>query len=375
MEKKLSVALVSGIAVSIFVVSTLVGFSFPLLFASSSAAQSSTRDSVSALPAAKQTCPTFQGLGTPSYCVRITLSNDQSAPTGSNLQILLSVDWNRYMSHLAPNVRNVEFTDRLGKPLFAWCESNCGSSQIYSKVWIKDDHSIAAFGTQKIYLWIFPTSTNEYSSLGFWGAYPTFTSTYGQYDNGPRVFTFYNNFNGTSLCSCMSTFGKPAFTVNNGLTVSTSNCYGCGIQTKTTYSPNVTFDSLTRAAVGSYYMNIGPEQTSTINQNGVVTGYADSGLVLLITQRGGTQQYTLSQSEPSGYAIWTDSWTTSRAYQQLNYGSQLTTSSDIPKIALPWTLLVWIGNSASISAGWTRIRIFPPNNVLPLASFGPLTPY
>jgi hypothetical protein len=137
-------------------------------------------------------------------------------------------------------------------------------------------------------------------------------------------------------------------------------------------------------------MNIGPEQISTINQNGVVTGYADSGIVLLITQKGGPQLYTFSQSEPTGYAIWTDSWTHSRAYQQLNYGTQLTTSHDIPTIALPWTLttshdiptialpwtlLVWAGNSASISAEWTRIRIFPPNNVLPTAQYGSLIPY
>lgn len=320
-------------------------------------------------------CPNYHGSGAPLYCVPIVLSNSQSSATASDLQILLEIDWSSYMNRLALNVENVEFTDGQGNPLYAWCESSCAGSQISSNVWVKDDSPIAAFGYQMIYLWIFSISTNELNPQGYWGAYPTFSSYYGQYDNGPLVFTFYNNFNGSQLCSCMTTFGTPSISVDDGLTISTSSCFGCGVQTTVNFSPGTTFDSLTYATIGSYYMNIGPEETSDLNQNAVVTGYADSGTVVMITQSGGVQEYTGSYQEPSGYVIWTDSWTPSSAYQQLNYGSQVTSSTDVPTVALPWTLLVWTGRSSMVSAQWTRVRVFPPNNVLPSSTLGNLITY
>jgi hypothetical protein len=320
-------------------------------------------------------CPSFKGSGTPSYCIPIILSNTQGAPTQFDTQILLNVNWNAYASDLASNVGNVLFADSTGTPLHAWCESNCASNQISSNVWVKDDSSIEPSGQQMIFMYIFPIITIQYNSGGSWGAYPTLTSTYGQFDNGPQVFTFYNNFNGSSLCACMSIFGSPTITVNNGVTLSTTSCLGCGIQTNAVYLPNVTFDSLTQATMGNYFMNIGPEETSIINQNGIFANYDASGYALLITQSGGNQHHTLSQNEPSGYNVWSDSWTPSEGFQQLNYGSQLTTPTDIPSIALPWTILVYAANSASITAQWTRVRVCPPNNMLPAVSFGSLYPY
>lgn len=188
-----------------------------------------------------KTCPTYEGSGTPLYCVPILLLNSQSSPTASDLQILLSINWSNYGTYLAANVKNVEFTDKKGNPLYAWCESDCGNSQTVSSVWVREDAKIAAFSQQKIYLWIFSKSTNEYNRQGYWGAYPTFTSTYGQYDNGPEVFNFYNNFNGTVLCSCLSALewiapggsgGSASYSVSDGLTIqalgSPSEGYGYG---------------------------------------------------------------------------------------------------------------------------------------------------
>ncbi len=321
-------------------------------------------------------CPRFKGSGTfPLYCVPIILTNDQSSATAFNSQLLLHIAWSTLASYLASDVSNVLFADASGVPLNGWCESNCGNNQTNSTEWIRVDSAIEPSGQQMVYLYIFPTTVSEYASSGFWGAYPTFTPTYGQYDNGATVFTFYNNFNGTTLCSCMRVFGSPTITVNNGITVSTTSCLGCGIQTNAVYLPNVTFDSFTQAPVGSYYMNIGPEETSTINQNGVVASYGAQGATILLTQNAGVQHHTLSQTEPTGYSVWSDSWTPSEAYQQMNYGSQLSSSIDIPSISLPWTLLVYAANSASMSAQWTRVRVFLPNNVMPEATFGTIAPY
>ena len=130
--------------------------------------------------------------------VAITLTNSQSAPTPTNFQQQLTVDWSTYSSYLASNAQNVEFFTTQWSPLYAWCESSCSSSATSSSVWVNlGTNTIPAGGTLTVVMGFYPTTANEYSPTGYWGAYPTFTGTYGQYDNGANVFLVYNN--GASL--------------------------------------------------------------------------------------------------------------------------------------------------------------------------------
>ncbi len=173
-------------------------------------------------------CPVYQGTGTPTYCVPIMVSNSQVSPVPAGTQIMLRADWASFASYLASNVGNVVFADNSGAPMYAWCESSCANTQSISNFWIKDDAQIPASGEQLIYMYIFSTSQIQYSPTGYWGAFPIITATYGQYDNGPKVFDFYNNFNGTSLCTCLTAVpfqgglfggGSSSYSVGNGLTI------------------------------------------------------------------------------------------------------------------------------------------------------------
>ncbi|HXQ92305.1 MAG TPA: hypothetical protein VN739_04815, partial [Nitrososphaerales archaeon] len=173
-------------------------------------------------------CPPYGGSGTPLYCIPMMISNTQLSPIASGTQIMLRVDWASFSSYLAPNVGNVVFADASGNPVYAWCESSCTNTQPISNFWIKDDAAIPPAGQQGIFMYIFPISQIQYSSTGYWGAFPIITATYGQYDNGPKVFDFYNNFNGTALCSCLTAVpflgglysgGSANYSVSNGLTI------------------------------------------------------------------------------------------------------------------------------------------------------------
>ena len=173
-------------------------------------------------------CPVYQGTGTPTYCVPIMISNSQVSAVSPGTQIMLPGQLGSFASVLASNVGNVVFADSSGAPMYAWCESSCANTQSISNFWIKDDAQIPASGEQEIYMYIFPTSQIQYSSTGYWGAFPIITGTYGQYDNGPEVFDFYNNFNGTSLCTCLTAVpfqgglfggGSSSYSVGSGLTI------------------------------------------------------------------------------------------------------------------------------------------------------------
>src|SRR5256885_8064246 len=67
-------------------------------------------------------------------------------------------------------------------------------------------------------------STSVAFDTNYWGEAPNLSGTYGQNDNGANVFTFYDNFAGTSL-SVKWTVVKSSggsVTVNNGATFTTA---------------------------------------------------------------------------------------------------------------------------------------------------------
>ena len=45
---------------------------------------------------------------------------------------------------------------------------------------------------------VFQTVSTNFDK-NYWGEAPSLSGTYGQYDNGANVFTFYDNFAGASL--------------------------------------------------------------------------------------------------------------------------------------------------------------------------------
>jgi hypothetical protein len=78
------------------------------------------------------------------------------------------------------------------------CTASCGTSATSAIAWVQLTSPIpGGGGTATIYI-VFLTTTTEFDS-NFWGEAPGLSSTYGQYDNGANVFTFYDNFAGTSL--------------------------------------------------------------------------------------------------------------------------------------------------------------------------------
>lgn len=318
-------------------------------------------------------CPNWPNSGTPLYCVPVAISNVQSSSVVANTPILINPNWLTYASYLASNVQNVLWTNSTGSIQPAWCEQGCAYTSTTSNVWLKDTEAISANSISIMWLWFFSTSTNEFSSSGNWGEYPTATSTYGQYDNAPQVFSFYNNFNGTSLCSCFTKQGAgETVTVSNGVTLTTSTASWSGFnETTKTWGTGYTMDA--NASLGSnYYATIGFESNVLSTTNCIMFYRDNSPSYSQRTCKAGTASDN-SYTGTGSNVIYSMSYASGTAYFLQNYGSQLSTSTDVPTVNLAVTFGVYEGSSApSMTAKWVRVRLMPPNNVMPSVSFGNL---
>lgn len=355
-------------------------------------------------PPTNSACPAFLGMGTPLYCVPMEILNDQSTATPIGLQVLIDVDWSSYSSYLAPDVSNVLFADVSGRPLFAWCESGCDSTQSSSNIWIKDDSSIQAFSLQSMFLYVFPVSSNQYSRTGYWGAYPTFTSIYGQYDNGPEVFEFYNNFNGTALCSCLSTVailgagtpgGFASYNVSNGLTITATGIpggWGYGyhiyLNTPQQYSAvdaDVLSTNATTSVSSESVIMYASLDTTIPNASYLDNGYDNAygtenhvcgcGNTLSIHLDFGGNLSTVTQGPFLGWTgivsvVWPS---TGLEYSNFNDQQQLSGTDRTLNSGQSYPDIVFINGEIPtyyMTFSWMRARIAPPDNEMPVSSFG-----
>ena len=330
--------------------------------------------------------PTFP-TGTLSY-VQITLTNNQAANVLTGTQVLISLDWNTYNSNLASNVQNVEFTDSSGTVIPAWCESFCSNTATTSNVWLKIDALITASGgTQTDYLIFFSTATNQYSSTGNWGANPTLTSTYAQYDNGAKIFLLYDNFNGTSVSSLwtqlLGTGG--AISVNNGVTFtspSTGTANAAILQSTATFSTPFVFEANVTSSVG-VYPNVAETSGTATTFNGYALSYNSGfGNMYLYPTASSNNAYGglsfVTYTGALGVVIgdWSVLWSSS-AVQYVSWpGGSLSGTDSV--YTLPSALngdfgLMYSGTSASMTVQYAFARIMPPSNTMPSVSFGSIS--
>ncbi len=139
-----------------------------------------------------------------------------AAPTPNPFQQKIVFNPSTYSTYEGSALGNIRFcVDSLcATTLYAWLESctpSCTPSATSATVWVKLTSAIAgAGGTLTIYMDFLTLSTNFDGN--FWGEAPNLSGSYGQYDNGANVFTFYDNFAGTSLSSKWTTVGSTGTT-------------------------------------------------------------------------------------------------------------------------------------------------------------------
>ena len=165
--------------------------------------------------------------GVTSY-VPVTIT--PTSQINGNFQQMVYFNPQTYSTYLSSNMQNVEFFYPDGALIPSWLESYTTSNAVY---WLNLNGVTSG---ETIYMGFASTATSLFSTSNNVGEAPYLSSTYGEYDTGSNVFSYYQSFGGlTSLPSGWSNtttedsvYGKTLVTLNSANTVITSQGKGCG---------------------------------------------------------------------------------------------------------------------------------------------------
>jgi len=306
--------------------------------------------------------------GIPITTYTITITNNQTNPTPSPFQQLLNLNLSSILSN-SSQLLNLQFCldVNCNTPLYAWIESyNSNLSTVY--IWIKLPVSIPANSSITIYMFIRNSIQYPYTGMS-----PTLTSTYAQYDNGENVFTFYDNFAGTSLNTNKWITNGASYTVNNGLTYTTSANYNVLTSIAGFTAPYVIEyfgEGIASGGIfdGGIYFNI---QGTGANKNSYLwaqRNYANGN--------GQDAFYTYISGSYTEYTTWPYSIDGNMHVYTLMVGSNddpLITERDYTIeenfTGMPSTFTSgYFGPRAAKGTTfwqWVRVRAYPPNGVMP----------
>jgi len=335
--------------------------------------------------------------------VPIALTNSQGSATLAGFQQQISINPSSYTSYESSDLGNVRFCADTAchSELYSWLES-CASSPCNSATsavfWVNlGSNTISASGgSVTIYMCFLPTSV-EFDGI-YAGEIPTLSSSYAQYDNGANVFSLY--FNGNTPVS--------SFVAYSGYTVSqvTGVAYGTG----TASVIKVTGSAVTNDAQLAYDSGVSNEgyieeaswESETANNKGFL-GLADSTNLGNIQNAIGvsaasafTGEYITGGTVTSGttitgtysqgawlYGTMVYAGPTSTSYSAAAssslYPGSLTTINGHPLGSASTLYFAPMSHhtgtsSATYYYNWARLRLYPPNGVMPSVSLSAVSP-
>ena len=332
----------------------------------------------------------------PSYVtevVPITITNYENVSTGSRFQQPVAVDSDYFSSYESSNLNNIVFMYSNGTVINSWLESNDSQYSTDSLYWLKLAN-IPAGASQTIYMAFASTSTNMFNTATT-GEAPQLSSTYGQYDDGANVFSFYDNFAGTSLSGkwTVSSQGSyDSYSVNDGLTFTAKQTPNSNYWN---YSAVYSTSQLPQGSVVESYVGAMPEAISGVRSATPGISELNSGLPSSDVFKNGMAEFSagingvISFSAEQGVSGHSTSWqlyeysgiyddVTSIYYSGTGANTFYKGYSSVGSLydySPTGSVYVQLGlasqntqQSYSTTVDWVRARLYPPNGVLPSVS-------
>jgi len=289
-----------------------------------------------------------------------------------------------------PNGQNVYFTTTYNSNpnIYSWYEGRLVNSNTYCDVWwINISQGIPANSNLTIYIYIGPNSTNYYSQYYPYVGAPIQVLGTSQYDNGQKVFNYYQNFGNLSSLPSPWTYvynnqNSVSFSTNYTI-IPSANSGNDGITTTNNYNlqnnileiyasiPTTSGTSLDTIDLGAgaanakktYFIGGGGGLIAGGNNNGAAFSYNNIGTagkfnLFVGTSNVGSATYSYV---PTIYEI---GFSSSYTYFLVNYTQILSTTTIPGSFSLPIT----IGQQNSgnnIYLYWVLLRSLPPNDVMP----------
>jgi len=318
------------------------------------------------------------------YQVPVYINNTQSSATPGPFQQIVKIPISQFSSYLYDNntTANFEFYYANNTIIPSWIESVNGTTIV---VWLKL-YSIPASTQITIYLGFASKSINLLSSSGTTGIgeAPQLSPTYAQYDDGVSVFSFYDNFAGTTLnTSKWTSYYNSYITVNNGITFGSGGL--CFIETNTKYSISNIVEMYINSGMysdsgimyvvdvnGNVYTNANYGQWIAI---GTATGQAYNGL-----EGDARSTYALTSFNSGSHSIVAYSYpnaplimgivvpNSANGYLYVNEVPVTTNTQNVPPQGNYYITLG--GYQSNLNVYYVRVRAYPPSGVMPTVSIG-----
>jgi len=300
----------------------------------------------------------------------IPITNTQNVATPAPFQQMIQLNLANYpqLKGVASDLSNIYFSsDQQGQnKLYSWRETPASltANMIW---WVLLPNGIPANGTTTIYLQV---SSSTALDGDYTGEAPQYSSTYGQYDNGAKIFTNYFNFSGTSLPSgwTSSATSSASVSVNNGITLSSSTPNNnasviTNIQVTTTTVVDENITSLASSSFGGQDMCLVSSSSSTsFSPLANSVGSLNGSPLEIVNNNGNTLATTNITNTPVVVTV-ADNILYANYNQVASISGQILTKGYL-------ALAINIGSSAfpvnaSFAVQWLRTRAYPPNGVMP----------
>ena len=333
------------------------------------------------------------------YYAPVTLTNSQTTPTPAPFQQELSVNSLAYNTYEANNLNNIEFFYANGNIIPSWMEGSASnallnnpsnSMYLYTSTntiyWLNISSGIPADSNSiSIYMGFASASTSLLNNVNV-GEEPQISSTYGQYDDGADVFG--NYFAGNSL-SGWTVAGSAGLASNPAPS-------GSPFGANAFYADGSNGDYLNTSANGQsanmiieYYTD-----TATLEDVFFLTDSSGAGQMGRLGNGGSwygiasTSSWT-SWSGPPDTGYWQNEWVLASIVVANNdatmyvspdpgiYGSEIgQNASNTYAAADNGNFLGLIGDGGGGVSYWNGfiIRAYPPNGIMPSATFGSVLP-
>ena len=292
----------------------------------------------------------------------IVLYNNTSSASPAPFQQMLIIPANTSINSTYTNIR---FRDGNYKLLTSWLESYTTSS---ATIWIVLPNGISSKSAMTIYMETGNLSDNFLDGVTV-GEAPQLSGTYGQYDNGAKVFSFYDNFAGTSLSSSWSVGSGVAVSVDNGLTYNASNAGWNGLMNSKTLNAPVVEEIYSKmisgfaiTAVGLASGNTSLATTGSIGYEGR-TG-SNQGTTIENPIGSSTLGTGAALSLNTMYIVTGITVNSTEGTVQINYGANGTATLSTASILLPDNIVIG-GYNSMVFVQWIRVRAYPPGGVMP----------
>ncbi|HEV2139154.1 MAG TPA: hypothetical protein VGR53_09960, partial [Nitrososphaerales archaeon] len=328
---------------------------------------------------------------TQSKYVAIALNNGQTSPTPAPFEQKVVIGASTYSSIEASDLGNIRFQSTASPsgcstgcafsgPLNSWLES-CASTPCNSATntvfWVKLPNGIAASATLTIYMVFASTSVEFDGSIA--GEAPNISTPYGLYDNGANVFTFYDNFAGTSLNAKWTRVASGAggtVTVNNGATfAAAATTDWIFVYSGTQTQPRIAESYMVSVSGDDPMLG---EETSGLT-NGFHAMYKGYSLDWFAGAPGQEEEFCPQTSAGAGTCIlqsastfpagiWSLRWAAAGNEGSTDGAGTSITSTDNSVGAIA-NYGIYLGTSeigtGSNAVRWARMRAYPPAGVMP----------